>query len=321
MMLDFSVGICTYNGANRLPHVLNQLQQQINTDNIQWEIIVIDNNSTDNTAQIVQEFQANWPLSCTLKYFFEPKQGLAYARQSAVEQASGKFIAFLDDDNLPTVDWVASAYAFGCQHPQAGAYGGRIHAALEKNAPQDFKKLALFLALIDRGTNAHIYERRKGILPPAAGLVVQREVWLENVPNKLFLVGRVNKSMLASEDLEALVYIQNAGWEIWYNPEMLMYHQIPNWRLERQYLIKLVRGIGLARHHIRMLRLKIWQRPMFFMIYLINDLRRLLLYLWKYKGNIKNNLSANCEWEYLCSTLISPFYILWLYQSKPQKYS
>ncbi len=321
IMVNFSVAICTYNGASRLPLVLNKLKEQINTEHFTWEVIVIDNNSTDKTSQVVLEFQANWPLFCNLKYFFEPKQGLAYARQSAVEKARGEFIGFLDDDNLPTVDWVASAYDFGCKHPQAGAYGGRIQANFEKNPPQDFKKLALFLAVIDRGANAYIYERRKGVLPPAAGLVVRREVWLENVPSQLFLVGRVKKSMLASEDLEALVYIQNAGWEIWYNPAMLMYHQIPHWRLEKNYLISLVRGIGLARHHIRMLRLQSWQRPLFFIMYLISDVRRLMIHLWKHKGNINDNLVTSCELEFLLSSLVSPFYLFWIHKNKEKSYS
>lgn len=311
-MIDFSVAICTYNGANRLPNVLYKLQEQIHPETLKWEIIVIDNNSQDNTAQVVQEFQSNWSSSSSLKYFFEPKQGLAYARQSAVEQAKGKFIGFLDDDNIPTANWVASAYAFGCEYPQAGAYNGRIHADFETNPPQNFKNLAIFLAIIDRGKKRHVYERRKRILPPAAGLVVRREAWLEHVPSKLFLVGRINKSMLASEDLEALTYIQNAGWDIWYNPDMLIYHQIPSWRLETNYLVSLVRGIGLAKHHIRMIRLQMWQRPLYIIIYLLNDIRKLIIHWWKFKGNIKNNLIATCEFELLSSTIISPFYLFWI---------
>ncbi|MBW4554409.1 MAG: hormogonium polysaccharide biosynthesis glycosyltransferase HpsE [Trichormus sp. ATA11-4-KO1] len=315
-MIDLSIAICTYNGENRLPQVLNKLKEQIHPESLRWEVVVIDNNSKDNTAQIVQEFQSNWPSSSFLKYFFEPTQGLAYARQSAIEQSRGKFIGFLDDDNLPAANWVASAYAFGCTHPQAGAYNGRIHPNFETNPPQNFKKLAIFLAIIDRGAKAHIYERRKRVLPPAAGLVVRREAWLDNVPNKLFLVGRIKNSMLASEDIEALIYIQNAGWDIWYNPDMLIYHQIPSWRLEENYLVSLVRGIGLAKHHVRMIRLKVWQRPLYVIMYLLNDIRRLIIHLWKYKGNIKNNLIATCELELLSSTLLSPFYLFWLRKSQ-----
>ena len=314
-MIDFSVAICTYNGGNRLPNVLNKLKAQINTERISWEIVVIDNNSKDNTAQIVKEFQESWPSISAVKYFFEPKQGLAYARQSAVEQSSGKFIGFLDDDNIPTKNWVASAYDFGCKHPQAGAYNGQIQADFETDPPQNFQKIAVFLAIVYRGTKAHIYERRKRVLPPAAGLVLRREAWLSNVPSNLFLVGRINKSMLASEDLEALTYIQNAGWDIWYNPEMHIYHQIPSWRLEESYLVSLIRGIGLARHHIRMIRLKVWQRPLLIIVYLLNDIRRLIIHQWKHKGNIKNDLIATCEWEFLSSSLISPFYLFWMRKS------
>ncbi|MDJ0553642.1 MAG: hypothetical protein QNJ68_04210 [Microcoleaceae cyanobacterium MO_207.B10] len=57
--------------------------------------------------------------------------------------------------------------------------------------------------------------------------------------------------MLASEDLEALSYIQCGGWEIWHNPDMVITHKIPPYRLEKEYLLSLVRGVGLSRHHIR----------------------------------------------------------------------
>jgi glycosyltransferase involved in cell wall biosynthesis len=314
-MIDFSVAICTYNGSSRLPEVLNSLKKQVNTENIRWEIIIIDNNSTDSTAKIVQDFQSQWSFSFSLKYLFEPRQGLAFARQRAVEEAKGKFVGFLDDDNLPTSNWVASAYSFGREHPQAGAYGGKIIGDFEVNPPQDFRKLATFLALVERGEKAYIYERSQGILPPAAGLVIRKQVWCEHVPKQLFLVGRVGKSMLASEDLEAVSHIQNAAWEIWYNPDMLIYHKIPSWRLERNYLISLVRGIGLARHHIRMTRLKLWQRPIFVLLYLLNDLRRIILYLIKYKGEVKNNLVVACEFEFFLSSLFSPLYLLQAYYS------
>ncbi len=63
-------------------------------------MIVVDNNSTDITAEIVESYQPNWPQSVPLRYAFAPKQGAAFARQRAVEKAKGEFIGFLDDDNL-----------------------------------------------------------------------------------------------------------------------------------------------------------------------------------------------------------------------------
>ena len=129
--VDLTVAIPTYNGETRLPELLKRLQKQLYTEDFSWEIIVVDNNSTDNTAKLVQTYQVTWQLPYPLKYYFEPKQGAAYARKRAVEEAKGKLIGFLDDDNYPTPNWVTKAYAFGKIYPQAGAYASQIHPEWE----------------------------------------------------------------------------------------------------------------------------------------------------------------------------------------------
>ena len=79
--LDFTVVIATYNGSSRLGKVLDCLRCQIGTSMIDWEVIVVDNNSTDDTAKIVAQYQATWPDDIPLRYEFEPQQGAGYARQ------------------------------------------------------------------------------------------------------------------------------------------------------------------------------------------------------------------------------------------------
>lgn len=308
-MVDFTVAIPTYNGASRLPQVLERLKAQINTENFSWEIIVVDNNSTDYTGRVVREYKANWSETSPLRYYFEAEQGAAFARQRAIEEARGTFIGFLDDDNLPAPDWVASAYAFGQAHPRVGAYGGQIHGEFEVEPPKDFKKIACFLAIIERGSEPHRYEPHNKLLPPGAGLVVRKQAWCENVPKRLFLNHKGKDAGLASEDLEAVLHIQKAGWEIWYNPDMCIYHQIPSWRLEKEYLLKLVRCVGLSRHRIRMLSIKTWQRPFAFPAYLVNDLRKLMIYQLKHLSTTKKDLIAACELELLWSSIASPFFL------------
>ncbi|MBD2464473.1 glycosyltransferase family 2 protein [Oscillatoria sp. FACHB-1407] len=309
-MVDFTVAICTFNGEKRLPQVLEQLKAQIQTETIFWEVIVIDNNSTDKTADVVRDYQRKWIKNCHLIYCRELKQGLAFARQRAILSAKSNLVGFLDDDNLPSLDWVSQAYQFAQNHPEAGAFGSQIHGDFEKIPPKNFKKIASFLAIVERGEKAFIYEPKRRMLPPGAGLVVRREAWQNHVPKKLLLKGRVNQSMLASEDLEAICYIQNAGWQIWYNPTMHVQHKIPGSRLEPKYLIPLIRGVGLARFHIRMTRTAVWQKPLMPFVYLMNDLRKTFLYFLKYRNSIKTDLIVACEWEFLCSSLISPFYLL-----------
>ncbi|WP_313949353.1 hormogonium polysaccharide biosynthesis glycosyltransferase HpsE [Leptolyngbya sp. FACHB-261] len=308
-MVDFTVAIPTYNGESRLPEVLDRLRTQVGVEHLDWEVIVVDNNSTDRTATIVQDYQANWPQACPLRYYLETQQGAAFARQRAAEEAQGIFIGFLDDDNLPAPNWVAAAHAFGQDRPSVGAYGSQIHGAFEVEPPADFKRIAPFLAIIERGPNPRRYEPEKKMLPPGAGLVVRKQAWLKSVPKSLVLNNKGKEAGLASEDLEALLHVQNAGWEIWYNPTMEVYHKIPPWRLEREYLIVLLRCVGLSRHRIRMLSIQPWQRPLALPAYFANDLRKLIFYFIKHRKTLKSDAIAASEFELLLSSLISPFYL------------
>lgn len=312
-MVDFTVAICTYNGEKRLPDVLERLRSQVDTERISWEIIVVDNNSTDNTAKVIQDYQSNWSQAYPIKYCFEPEQGLGFARQRAVREAKGPFVGFLDDDNLPAPDWVTAAYAFGQSYPKAGAYGGQIHGEFEVEPPENFKKIAPFLAIIEREKTPTCYtsykHSHKRVLPPGAGIVIKKQAWLENVPNRLVLQGRVGGLMLPGEDIEAFLYIRGAGWEIWHNPEMHIYHKIPKQRLERQYLMNLLRGIGLSRYQTRMLGFKPWQRPLILPAYMANDLRKIISYFLKYRSVLKTDVVAASEMELLLGSFISPFYI------------
>ncbi|OUL17922.1 hormogonium polysaccharide biosynthesis glycosyltransferase HpsE [Nostoc sp. 106C] len=322
MMIDFSVAICTFNGEKRLPDVLDKLKEccayttqlAIDAEPINWEIIIIDNNSKDNTAKIVQEYQADWPATYPIKYFLEYKQGLSFARERAIQEAQGTFVGFLDDDNLPTRNWIASAYNFGKNHPQAGAYGGRIHGDYEVTPPNNFDRISLFLAIggsskticYTAPENSLYYKK---VLPAGAGLVVRKQAWIENVPQNLFFQGRVNGSLVTAEDIEALTHIKKAGWEIWHNAEMEIYHRIPKQRLEKGYLLKLMRSIGLSRHYTRMLDLQIWQQPFVSLAYMANDIRKIVMHLLKYRMVLRTDIVAACEMELLIGAFFSPFYI------------
>lgn len=309
MIVDFSVVIPTYNGASHLPELLEKLRSQVVSENLSWEVIVVDNNSTDDTAQVVRDYQANWRSDCPLKYILEKQQGAAFARQRGIEEARGRLVGCLDDDNLPTPNWVAAACTFAQAHPQAGAYGSQIHGKFEAEPPEYIKSIGSYLAIIERGSKPRYYEPEKKMLPPGAGLVLRKQAWELSVPKSLFLNHQGRGAGLASEDLEVVLHIQNAGWEIWYNPEMEIEHKIPPWRLEKDYLVSLVRCVGLSRHYIRMLRLASWQRPFITPLYIINDLRQLVAYRLKQHKEQKHDVVVACEQQLLLSILISPFFL------------
>lgn len=309
-MIDFTIAIPTYNGATRLPQLLEQLREQVDTEHFSWEILVVDNNSTDNTQKLVCDFQANWSKPFPLKYCFESEQGAAFARQRAIREARGTWVGFLDDDIRPAADWVAQAYAFSQEHPSAGAYGGQIHGDFEIQPPENFKRIESFLAIRERGSKPHLYKADSLSLPPGAALVVNKQAWCENVPSRPALVGRVNGAMLAGEDYETLLHMHRSGWEIWYNPAMHVYHQIPKRRLEKDYLIPLIRGCGLCVCHLHFVKAKNWHKPLIMARIFLGGSRRALLHWIKYRQQIKTDLIAACEMEFLLSSLVSPFFFV-----------
>lgn len=315
--LDFSIVISTYNGAARLPDLFKRLKQccAFQTDDkaqlespIRWEILVVDNNSNDETAAVVRQAQADWATDVPLRYCFEAKQGASYARELGVHEAQAELIGFLDDDNLPAPNWVDAAYRFAQAYPNAGAFGSQIHGEFEVEPTEELKPLLPFLAIVERGTKPLRYDSMKRTLPPSAGLVVRREAWLKSMPETCMLRGRNQDSMLTGEDTEALTYLLRSGWEIWYNPAMRLWHRIPHWRLERSYLIPFFQGIGLSRYVTRMQALSPWLRPLALPAYALNDVRK-VLFLWLRHGfRLRQNLTAHCQLTLSLYSLRSPFF-------------
>lgn len=304
--VEFTVAIPTYNGEQRLPDVLERLRSQVGAA-FAWEILVVDNNSDDGTARLVQQYQADFPHP--IRYCFEPRQGAAFARRCAVQAAQSDLIGFLDDDNLPASDWVAAARRFAQSHPQAGAYGSQIHGEFEAELPPNFDRLLPFLAITERGAEPLRYEPGRKLLPPSAGLVVRRQAWLACVPPHTVLGGRTAGSMLTGEDLEVLSHIQRSPWEIWYNPEMELTHKIPRQRLERSYLLAFFRGIGHSRFVTRMLSVQPPLRPLMWLAYTLNDLRKIVKHALRHRLRLRTDLVAACEMQLFVSSLLSPLYL------------
>jgi glycosyltransferase involved in cell wall biosynthesis len=305
--MEFSVAIRTYNRAQSLRLVLDALQDQVETDRLEWEIVLIDNNSTDNTATLVQQHYAHWPPNITFRYVLETRQGAAIARRRAIQEAQSPLIGFLDDDNVPSPNWVIAAYNFAQTHPQVAAFGGKSLPIFESPPPPGFEALHPYLALIDRGEIACPYNPKVGVLPPGAGLVIRRQVWLDHVPTKFTLQGPT-KTLLPTkgEDIESLIHLAKAGHEIWYAPSLVLHHHIPTHRLQPEYLIHLCHTIGCSSHILRMLRFDSWQRPPMILLYLCNDYYRWLRHTWGHR-HYRNDFISQCQAQKLVGHLESPF--------------
>ncbi|MGD1900487.1 MAG: hormogonium polysaccharide biosynthesis glycosyltransferase HpsE [Phormidesmis sp.] len=317
--MDFTVAIPTYNGAERLPQLLDNLRVQKDTAHFSWRILVVDNNSSDNTAALVKQYQSQWAnlqqaqpseQMPTLKYVFEKEQGIAHARLKAIAASDSKWLGFIDDDIIPAEDWVAEAYNFGESHPKVGAFGGEIRGEFEIDPPAGFARIQSFLALRERGPTPHQYDPENLSLPPGAAWVVRRKAWDETVPDNPKLVGRVSNAMVGGDDYEILLHMHGEDWEIWYAPAMKAAHQIPKRRFERGYLTKLSRGSGLCVCQLRMINTQTWKKPFLFLKLLASNLRRVVLHWLKYRNKMQTDLVAACEMEFFIGSFISPFYYL-----------
>lgn len=309
-MVDFTVAIPTYNGAERLPKVLEALRSQINTESLSWAVLVVDNNSIDNTAEVFKQVQIDWPTNISLQYCVEPRQGAAYARQQAVRSAQSLWVGLLDDDSIPANNWVAQAYQFGKANPQAGAFGGQIHGEFESPPSPDFRRIQSFFAIRERGENPHRYQPETLNLPPTAAVVVRRDAWLESVPNTQQLVGRVGRSMMGGEDFEVMLHMHHHGWEIWYTPAMHAYHQIPSWRLERDYMQSLIKAASLCICPLRLMHVAPLRQPIVVARVFLGALRRAVLHWFKHRGHLATDDVAACEMTFFVWTMLSPLYML-----------
>lgn len=311
MSIDFTVAIPTYNGAARLPALIARLRSQLNPDAIAWEVLVVDNNSSDDTAAIVRQLQAAWEVGGTpLRYCFAPEQGAAFARLCAVREARGALVGFLDDDTLPDPDWLSAAYRFSHAYPAAGAFGGQIHGSFEVEPPSNFRRILAFLAIREHGSQPLQFCADRLQLPPAACLVVRRQAWCDSVPARPLLPGKLPGRFVQGDDYEPLLHLHKAGWQIWYNPAMQVQHQIPRQRLEREYLLRLAHGCGLATCPLRMIVASDRQKPVVMLRTLLGNLRRVVWHLLRYRSRLYTDLPAAVELAFFWGSALSPFYYL-----------
>src|SRR6266849_3866937 len=129
-----SVIVCCHNSASRLPATLTHLAGQRCEGRFPWEVILVDNASSDGTARFAREF---WPHDApgSLRVVLEARLGLAYARRRGVSEANYEFLSFVDDDNWVCPNWVQLVWKLMMQHPDVGACGGFCIAKCELPPP------------------------------------------------------------------------------------------------------------------------------------------------------------------------------------------
>lgn len=236
-----SVIICTYNREKYIYECLSRLAK--NTEQKGWEIVLVNNNSTDLTAAECERFVADFKPT-NYRYFIETQQGLSFARNRGVAEAKGDWLVFLDDDAMVETDYVANLQTHLTQHPEAGAFGGQIEPFFEDGEPAWYSKWSMgFVSAIDRGDKVHVFPGNK--FPIGANMGIKREV-VEKVGVFNTELGRTGNNLLAGEEKDLFNRIRKAGYEILYLPNIGVKHCIPGRRTTREFVSKLAYGVGVS---------------------------------------------------------------------------
>lgn len=248
MSMFLSVVVCTCNHARTLAETLRCLAAQ-DADPVSYEVTVVDNRCTDETPAVVEAARAALP---GLRVVEEPIPGQAHARVRGVRESRGEWVAFVDDDNYLTQDWVSTASRFAANHPACGVFGGKVSVYWEATPPREVERRAYAYAATDLSNGdgyatARRLDGEERWRLRGAGLVCRRAAlvdagWLDWQAN----VGRVGRGALAGDDTEIVMRVARGGWEVWYEPACHLRHAIAAERLTVAHLRALHRGFGAA---------------------------------------------------------------------------
>ena len=245
--------ICTHDNAAVLEKAFESIARQRVAAGVGWDVLVVDNNCTDHTGEVVRRYQSD-PRMPPLRLEWERRQGVGYARKTGLALADGLLVGFVDDDCLLDDDWVASALRFAAENPRAGAVGSRVELLWEAPPPHYCEEIGESFARQEFGERPLRLPPIGRRIPCGAGLLLRREAVLESgYLERGILHGRDPVRLGAGEDAEIAFFVRNAGYEIWLNPAMRLRHYIPRRRTELPYLRRLHRGFGNAESHLRML--------------------------------------------------------------------
>lgn len=250
MSLKASIIIPTFNGAQRLHIPLQALVLQT-TPNGSFEVIIVDNASTDDTSDVANNHWAITALrqrNIECKLVHEERKGAGYARIRGVCEARGSFVCCLDDDNAPEPDYVACAIA-AFADDSIGLLVSRIYPRYESGFPTPSMERREHLLAINQkmGDDPVEWPATPTMVPSlGAGMWVRRSAFLAAVPWQypdLMLAGRKGSALACGEDVEIGFLLGKAGFKRVYCPQIVIHHVIPSSRLTTQYFCRLIIGI------------------------------------------------------------------------------
>lgn len=238
-----SVLICTYNGSSRLEPTLNALMQQKNASDIPWEVVLVDNASTDNTSDKARSVWGDRKTPLTIVH--EPEPGRDNALRTGFQQVKYEFVCNVDDDTWVCEDYISLVWEIMRQHPEVGVCGGHGEGAFEVDPPPWLKEFETSLAIGPQGNKTGYVDGKRNYLYGACA-VYRKSLWnaLQQSGFKFFLSGRKGKKLNSGEDFELCQAWKMLGFELYYDERIRFKHWMPAGRLTWPYFRKLYKAFG-----------------------------------------------------------------------------
>jgi glucosyl-dolichyl phosphate glucuronosyltransferase len=234
--------ICTYNRAPLLRETLAAMQQMKKPDNCAVDIIIVDNNSTDNTSAVVQQVSRTTRFPITLLQ--ERRQGKSFALNTGLAVATGDVLALTDDDVLPAVEWLAKMVEdFRTQ--RVNFVFGKVLPRWTQTPPPELltpPAQAIWgpLAIVDYGDEPQHYrvDSKGQRLPIGANIGFLRSA-LVTIGGWRTDLGKVNNTLISGEDHEIFTRLRRHGlYAGYYDPDVSVRHYVPASRMTRRYFRK-----------------------------------------------------------------------------------
>jgi hypothetical protein len=228
--MDISVIIATFNRCFELDQLLNKLEEQTDTEYIKWEILVIDNGSSDNTMNVCEKYMMLDPLK--IRYYFEKSKGKSKALNQGIHLAKGEILAFTDDDCIPDKTWICSVANEFKSDQSISVIGGRVEL---------YNKLDWDITTVYHNNKMEINDLHQ-LFPPliiGCNMAIKRQV-IRDVGCFDPLLGPGSKINAISEDVDILYRIIKNGYKVVYSPKVLVLHN--HGKREKKEIIALVKN-------------------------------------------------------------------------------
>lgn len=231
--MKITVILCTYNRAGDLANALNSVAASTLPQSTEWEVLVVDNNSTDQTPTVVEGFCLRFPGR--FRYLFEPQQGKSHALNAGIQEARGDLLAFMDDDVTVEPTWLQNLTAALSDGEWVGS-GGRILPERTFQVPRWLSvegRYALApLALFDLGEQTGPLNE-----PPFGTNMAFQKNMFDKYGGFRTDLGPRPGNEIRNEDTEFGRRLLLAGERLRYEPSAVVYHSVSHNRIQKRYFL------------------------------------------------------------------------------------